>query len=94
MAGQANDYYNKMSSTISQTFLDTWEAAIRSAERHRVSNPSVMDMLGAQEIDPIPEAAPSQERGSGQAQQWLQLAIAIEERQYVWICLFLIFKGS
>jgi hypothetical protein len=83
MARQANDYYHKMSSTISQTFLNTWEAAIQSAERHRVSDPSVMDMLGAQDVDPIAEPEPRRERGSGQAQQWLQLAIAIEERQYV-----------
>lgn len=51
MLQEATDCYNKISSIVSETLLNTWNKAITSAESHRMSNLSVMDILGSKVVD-------------------------------------------
>ena len=60
-----------------------WEAEIARAESQRVKNPSVMDIIGAQEtqIDPSLDPILTESCRARTDVQWLNLALSIEERQ-------------
>jgi hypothetical protein len=91
--GQATDmnrttseYYTKFTSTISAVAVKKWTKEIETAESKRLKNPQAMDIMRAHQpewnshpghsgADPNPT--------SDLGNQWLQLALSIEERQYV-----------
>jgi hypothetical protein len=80
MSKETTVYYEKISSTVSAVLRRTWNEEIINAERHRLENPSLMDILGAQiDDDQRPDEYRVQATGSGN--KWLQLALAIEEKQ-------------
>ena len=57
---------------------------IASTEHRRYKDPSMMDMLGARETEYMMEDAdpdPTVQQESGE--EWLHLALLIEEKQYV-----------
>ena len=90
MASETTKYYEKMTGTVPDTLWRTWNRDIQAAEQNRLKNPSVMDILGAQHQASNEQSDRNHIRagasGSGSRQQWLHLALAIEEKQYVrWV---------
>jgi hypothetical protein len=84
MSKETTVYYEKISSTVSAVLRRTWNEEIINAERHRLENPSLMDILGAQiDDDQRPDQRPDEYRvqATGSGNKWLQLALAIEEKQ-------------
>jgi hypothetical protein len=83
MVWETSLYYDQMSSTVPRALRNMWEVEITRAESQRVENPSVMDIIGAQEtqIDPGPDPIPTQSSRTRTDVQWLNLALSIEERQ-------------
>jgi hypothetical protein len=78
-------YYERISATVSEVLRRTWNQKITYAEKHRLENPSLMDILGAQEIDadqrPVQRPDQNWLQATGSGNQWLQLALAVEEKQ-------------
>ncbi len=74
-------YYDQMSSTVSRALRNMWEAEITRAESQQLRNPSVMDIIGAQEIHKARDPNPTQSGRTQTDLQWLDLALSIEERQ-------------
>jgi hypothetical protein len=74
-------YYEQMSNTVPAALRNEWNKEIVHAESHRLSNPSIMDVMGAKDTNPDNNPVPSRDVPEGSAMQWLTLAIAIEERQ-------------
>jgi hypothetical protein len=77
-------YYEKMVQGISNEDLVEWEEKIQTAESARMRDRSVMDILGAKEIEVEVSAAsqqsdPNLEHGS--VAEWIKLALDIEELQ-------------
>jgi hypothetical protein len=83
MVQEATDYYNKMTSIVPHTLLNIWTKAITFAESRRMSDLSAMDILGAQVVVTNPDPLPVLNDSTASAHQWLNLALSIEERQYV-----------
>jgi hypothetical protein len=84
MSHSANEYYDKFTDGISGIDLEKWENEITTAESQRMQDKSVMDILAAKQDS----SSPSQDSADatdhhGPAAEWLQLAIDIEEKQYV-----------
>lgn len=75
-------YYDQMSSTVLASLRRTWEHEIILAERERMRDPSVMDVLGARDTDPAGlKEGPDRSQPKGTGPKWLQLALVIEEQQ-------------
>ena len=86
MVDQTLAYYTQFESTVSPGALQKWTKEITSAEKRRLKNPSVMDIIGAHPHHPSADSAqlasnPNLPAGPGA--EWLDLAFSIEERQYV-----------
>jgi len=80
------EYYTQLSSTISAVAQKKWEEEITSAERRRLEVPCAMDIIGTQHVHFEAGSAPdsnSLTRLTGVGSWWLDLALSIEERQYV-----------
>ena len=83
MVLKTSEYYTQLSSTISTAAQKKWEQEIKSAESRRLEHPHAMDIIGAQQV-PIDAKSGSNPTGPmGVASRWLDLALSIEERQYV-----------
>jgi len=80
---ETTHYYDQMSSVVSPALQRQWEADIISAESKRYTNPSVMDILGVQQMKMSSEPEPIEIGRAGANLDWLDLALSIEERQYV-----------
>jgi hypothetical protein len=78
-------YYDQMTSIVAPALKQKWEKEILAAESRRLGKPSVMDIIGAQDMNirpsPIPAEPPRKDM------EWLDLALAMEERQYMGFCL-------
>ena len=88
MVHSTSQYYTQFTSTISASALKIWTKEITSAESRRLKDPSAMDIMCAQQPDGIADPAQSgftQTPLTGVGSQWLNLALSIEERQYVLI---------
>ena len=86
MVKETSDYFVQMSETIPTHLRNTWLKQIEKAESCRKKDPSGMDILGADATDPllqIPASAPVPGAASSQDEEWLLLALSIEERQCV-----------
>jgi hypothetical protein len=82
------EYYNKFTSTISAGALKKWTKEIELAESKRLKDPSAMDIMRAHQTELSAESGPSipdRNRSSEIGTQWLNLALSIEERQYVFV---------
>jgi hypothetical protein len=82
----ANRYYEKLVDGVNDIDLRQWEDEIRHAENTRLQDRSVMDILGAKSLQRDQAADEAQsDNGSGHKSdiEWIQLAINIEEKQYV-----------
>ena len=59
-----------------------WEAQILRAESMRTNDKSVMDIIGAQRLDPRDAVeAVDPDMGHAPIERWLQMALGIEEKQ-------------
>jgi hypothetical protein len=87
MVRETTSDYDTMSSTVPENLRKIWDEEMTHAERRRLVEPSVMDILGAQQMDTDTESDPGpvqhQGAGTGAEAEWLNLALSIEERQYV-----------
>jgi hypothetical protein len=83
MVLQTSEYYTHLSSTISAGARKTWEQDITSAERQRLEHPRAMDIIGTQRVDVDAGSGSSSNNLTGVGSRWLDLALSIEERQYV-----------
>ena len=84
MVRETTSYYNDLSSPISESIKKTWEREISLAESQRMTNLSAMDLLGARDVDPqIPAPISSDAQSFQSDKPWLQMALSIEEHQYV-----------
>ena len=84
MVQETMAYFDNMSTTIFTAARWTWEREISHAESQRLNNPSGMDILGARDVDSDhSHLLPNQTVHPGSGPNWLHMALAIEERQYV-----------
>jgi hypothetical protein len=74
-------YYDQMTSIVAPALKRKWEREIVQAEHQRLENPSCMDIIGAQNIQI--RLGPSPATQAEMNTEWLDLALAMEERQYV-----------
>jgi len=87
MVHTTSEYYSKFTLTVSAGALKKWTKEIELAESKRLKDPRAMDIMRAHQTELTAEPAPSgpsQNRSSAMATQWLNLALSIEERQYVY----------
>lgn len=82
MAKEAAAYYDSLVRGIAPTDVRTWEEQICHAEKHRITDRSVMDIIGAASVsDEEPNASTVSGTGRGPVEKWLSLAITIEQKQ-------------
>jgi len=82
------EYYTQLSSTISAIAQKKWEQEIISAERRRLQVPHAMDIISTQHVHVEAGSASDSNSLTGVGSRWLDLALSIEERQYVFaLCL-------
>jgi hypothetical protein len=86
MVRTTSEYYAKFTSTISAGAIKKWTQEIETAESKRLQDPQAMDIMGAHQPKSNADlgnlrAEPN--RSSEKGNQWLHLALLIEERQYV-----------
>ena len=81
----ADAYFSNLTDGISQANLLRWEAEIVEAETKRMNDRSVMDILGAKEVHHNTAVSTSAivDVGPETAADWIQLALNIEEKQYI-----------
>lgn len=83
MVNKTTEYYEQFSSTISPGALKIWTNEITSAERQRLTNPRAMDIIGAKHLVGAGSADRASDPPRHPGSEWLELALSIEERQYV-----------
>lgn len=86
MVHTTSEYYTKFTSTISTSALKKWAKEIELAESKRLEDPRAMDIMRAHQTGAVTDTGPSGGDASHAIEvgtQWLNLALSIEERQYV-----------
>lgn len=88
MLEQAAKYYNglTMAASASQHDVKMWEEAIEHAEQTRLCDPAAMDIYAAQEREShheTPSFTEDQISDLAPVDQWLRMALDIEEAQCV-----------
>jgi hypothetical protein len=88
MVHTTSEYYSQFTSTISPNALKKWTKEITSAESRRLKDPRAMDIMRPQQ--PEVNAGPAQSgsnpnRLPGIGNEWLNLALSIEDKQYVFV---------
>lgn len=83
MVQETTQYYEQMLSVVPQALQLKWEAEITLAESQRLSKPSAMDIIGVRHTQAVGRSDPSPVGSTGENVEWLDLALSIEERQYV-----------
>ena len=86
MVHKTLEYYSLFSSTVSAGAIRKWTQDMTTAESRRLKNPEEMDIIGAQKHGFHAEPAPTRLAVTGN--EWLNLALSMEERQYVFSQLF------
>jgi hypothetical protein len=85
MVEKTSKYYTQFTSTVSAGALRKWTKDMESAESRRLLDPTTMDIMGPHkdiEADPG-QSGLEPSHLSSVGTQWLNLALSIEERQYV-----------
>jgi hypothetical protein len=86
MVHKTSEYYTLFSSTVSASAIKKWTKDMTTAESRRLKNPRAMDIIGAHKNDFHAELAGSASepnRLTATGTEWLNLALSMEERQYV-----------
>jgi hypothetical protein len=84
MAQTSAHYYARLTAGIDPNDVQQWEQQMAAAERRRIYDKTVMDIIGSVKISnaPLPEADSAANIGDARSLDWLQLALEIEEKQY------------
>lgn len=79
----ADQYYSNLVAGITADELGKWQGQIEQAERDRMEDKSVMDVMGAARpaTEPATANTPSQQVDDSVI-EWIQLAIQVQEKQY------------
>jgi hypothetical protein len=84
MSQTSDHYYARLTAGIDPNDMQQWEQQIAAAERRRIHDKTMMDIIGSVTIPnarcPEPDSAPID--GQTTSLEWLQLALEIEEKQY------------
>ena len=84
MSLSANQYHVNLVQGILASDLGKWEHQISHAEQQRIQDITVMDIIGASKPSGEDRAQSGVTGGAiGVVAEWIQLAIVIEEKQYV-----------
>jgi hypothetical protein len=83
MTQTCQDYYSRLTAGIDPNEVTEWEGEIANAERQRLNDRSVMDIIGSATL-PVtlnaePDLTPMEVREA--SSEWLQLALQVEEKQ-------------
>src|SRR6266508_4050796 len=87
MVLKTSEYYTQLTSTISPAAQKKWEQEIKSAESRRLEHPHAMDIISAQQVPIDAKSGSDSNSPTGVTSRWLDLALSIEERQYVYPCI-------
>jgi len=79
MVQETLNYYNQMTSMVAPALRQKWEKEIVVAESQRLTKPSVMDIIGTQDIHIRPTSGSAEQPQKNM--EWLDLALSMEERQ-------------
>jgi hypothetical protein len=83
MSQTSDDYYTRLTAGIDPNDVRRWEKDITDAERQRIHDKTVMDIIGSRtvpkSVQPESDTAPID--GVLTSLEWLQLALEIEEKQ-------------
>ena len=83
MVQETTQYYDQMTSIVPPVLKQKWEKDIIAAENKRLKKPSVMDIIGAQDLQSKMQSGPNPIDRPQTTLKWLDLALSMEERQYV-----------
>lgn len=84
MVHKTSEYYTLFSSTVSPSAIKKWTKDITAAESRRLKNPHAMDVIGAQKFHvELAGSASDPSRLTATGNEWLNLSLSMEERQYV-----------
>lgn len=87
MKSSADQYFIARASGISRVVRDAWEEEMIEAEKQRLSDRTVMDVLKARHVDnadrgtQLPRFGQAPNPVTSLAEEWIQLGLDIEERQ-------------
>jgi hypothetical protein len=81
---EADEYFEKMTTTIEKGMVDEWEAEMVTAEGERLHTPAAMDIMGTRLAAAVSNPSDrSGENSSSAEEEWISLALAVEEKQCV-----------
>jgi hypothetical protein len=84
MSVTAAKYYRELADSIDSADIDKWEIEVSTAESRRMTDRAVMDIIGARKDVPVPQPGiPRPNLARGTVLHWIQLAIELEEQQWV-----------
>jgi hypothetical protein len=84
MCLSANQYYGNLVHGITASDLAEWENNIKYAEEKRKDDITVMDIIGTTADRSAHDSGSADRQSpSGVGAEWMDLAIGIEEQQYV-----------
>jgi hypothetical protein len=81
MSETADDYYISFTHQVAPADVMEWEEQIKDAEKRRIKDRTVMDIIGATKPDSERMQTVDVESSGGPIVEWIQLAIIIEEKQ-------------
>jgi hypothetical protein len=85
MSAGAAKYYQDIARGIDPADVNMWEKEVAAAETMRMTDRAVMDIIGARKDVPTgPAEVPQPTIGRGNVFHWIQLAIELEEQQWVY----------
>ena len=85
MSAAARKYYTDIAGGIDSADINKWETEVTAAESLRMTDRAVMDIIGAREDVPVPPIEdPHPPLSRGRVFHWIQLAIELEEQQWVY----------
>jgi hypothetical protein len=85
MSEMTDEYYARLIQAIGANDVREWEEQIDQAERLRLKDRAVMDIVGSNSPDIGRQAASSSDNDPTQevTSEWIHLAILIQEKQWV-----------
>lgn len=85
MADSTNEHYTTFTRGVPTADVMQWEKDMGDAEARRMQDRTVMDIIGATQPPAERSVQPMQwDIGRGPIEEWIQLALTIEEKQSVY----------
>jgi hypothetical protein len=84
MSLEAEKYFSRLTESAPMQLHQQWEKEIQDAEQHRLADPTVMDILQTRDAHYNNlSILDNEQQGCTPAEKWIQMAIDIEEKQWV-----------